>query len=86
MLARLSPSNISSVVAAVEADGVTLSEYRFRWSERPRYRNSALGRKSYTNDRPFARGWIYPIGVWSGACCTRDRERIWTLSVSARAL
>lgn len=85
VLSNLSPSNLSHVTAVVEADGVPVHEYRFRWIDLVRYQKGLLGEAEFQIISPIREAGSSPSRQESALLYQR-RKPIWVLTFRPRAL
>lgn len=79
VLAALSPSNLSTLVAVVEADGVPVHEYRFRWEDLERYAANKMGENEFSVVAPLREASKKP-SEYEGNLLFQRRKRIWMLT------
>ncbi len=79
VLAALTPSNISSVTAVTEADGVPIHEYRFRLEDLKRYAEGRLGEEEFRVIAPPREASSKPR-EYDAALLYQRRKRIWLLT------
>lgn len=60
VLGALSPSNIGTVTAVIEAEGVPVHEYRFRFQDLKRYREGMLGESEFRIIAPLTEASATP--------------------------
>lgn len=80
ILAALIPSNISTVVAVTEADGVPIHEYRFRSEELKRYASGRLGEDEFRIVAPIQEASSKPNEYDAALLYKRDKS-IWVLTL-----
>jgi hypothetical protein len=83
VLSNLSPSNISSVTAVVEADGVAVHEYHFRWIDLVRYRQGTLGENEFRVISPLREASSSPSCLDSALLYQRKKP-VWILTFRPR--
>jgi hypothetical protein len=79
VLAALTPSNVSTVTAVTEADGVRIHEYRFRREDLRRYAEGKLGEDEFRIIAPPQEVSSTP-SKYDAALLYRRRKRIWILT------
>jgi hypothetical protein len=79
VLAALTPSNISSVTAITEADGVPIQEYRFRLEDLRCYAEGRLGEDEFRVIAPPKEVSSQP-NSYDAALLYQRRKRIWILT------
>ncbi|HSX10334.1 MAG TPA: YjbH domain-containing protein [Chlamydiales bacterium] len=79
VLAGLTPSNISTVTAVTEAEGVPIHEYRFRAEDLRRYGEGRLGEDEFRIIAPTREVSDKP-GKYDAALLYQRRKRIWILT------
>ncbi len=79
VLASLTPSNISSITAVMEADGVPTQEYRFRLEDLKRYASGQMGEYEFDLIAPM-REATSPPSVYDAALLYQRRKPIWMLT------
>jgi hypothetical protein len=79
ILASLVPSNILSVTAVVEADGVPVQEYRFRLQDLKRYHEGKLGEAEFRVIAPTEEATSKPK-IYDAALLYQRRKAIWMLT------
>lgn len=80
VLALLTPSNIETVTAVLEADGVPTQEYRFRLKDLNRYKEQKLGENEFSVIAPIREVSAKPA-KYDAALLYQRRKRIWILTV-----
>ena len=79
VLSNLSPSNISTVTAVIEAEGVAVHEYRFRLEELRRYREGRLGEHEFIVVAPLKEASSSP-SKYDGTLLFKRKKPIWLLT------
>jgi len=79
VLAALTPSNISTLTAVVEADGIPIQEYRFRMQDLKRYAKGALGEDEFRIIAPSKEVSSKPK-QYDAALLYQRRKPIWILT------
>jgi hypothetical protein len=79
VLAFLSPSNISSVTAVIEADGILTHEYRFRIAELQRFAQGKMGEPEFRVIAPY-KEVSSPPKSYESALLYKRRKPIWMLT------
>ncbi len=79
VLGALSPSNVSSVIAVTEADGVPIHEYRFRFEDLKRYSEGKLGENEFRVVAPAKEASATP-SKYDAALLYQRRKAIWILT------
>jgi hypothetical protein len=79
LLSRLLPSNISSVTAVIEADGISSQEYRFRAEELTKYREGNLGEKEFCVVSPLREASRTP-SEQEGTLLFKRKKPMWLLT------
>ncbi len=79
VLASLSPSNIDTIVAVVEAEGVPVNEYRFRLQDLNRYIQGKIGDEEFRVIAPM-REASSPPNKYDSALLYHRSKRIWILT------
>jgi hypothetical protein len=79
ILASLTPSNISTLTAVVEADGVASHEYRFRLQELKRYGEGKMGEEEFRVVAPMKNASKSP-SEYDAALLYQRNKAIWMLT------
>jgi hypothetical protein len=79
VLGNLSPSNISTVTAVTEADGVPIHEYQFRFEDLKRYAEGKLGENEFRVIAPTKEVSSTP-GKYDSTLLYQRRKSIWMLT------
>ncbi len=79
VLSALTPSNIVTVTAVTEADGVPIHEYRFRTEDLKRYGRGLLGEQEFRVIAPTREATSRP-SKYDGALLYQRYKRIWMLT------
>ncbi len=79
ILAALTPSNISNVIAVTEADGVPIHEYRFRVEDLKRYAEGRLSENEFRVIAPPKEVSSKP-SEYDATLLYQRRKRIWMLT------
>jgi len=79
VLAALTPSNISDVTVAIEADGVAEHEYRFRAEDLRRFADGKMGDGEFEVIAPLREVSSTP-STYDAALLYKRRKRIWMLT------
>jgi len=79
VLAALTPSNIETITAVTEADGVPIHEYQFRTQDLKRYAEGKLGEAEFRVVAPTREASSKP-GEYDAARLFQRHKRIWILT------
>lgn len=85
VLSHLSPSNVAAVSVVIEADGVTLHEYRFRMNDLEKYQRGELSENEFRIIAPMREASPRP-SPYDSALLFQRHKKIWTWTFRPRML